>query len=234
MSEMAESGVKSQTVAMDASPGEFPYVVKLNLLDETYPKTVPGLVVSGRYLLTSNEANVNGNVSNMEIIDQLGVFRTPFKIQQIVSALFTYVKFCRIFRGTKFPMTASLFNDLSTNVSATVIFFNNTSPVPRKVAAIAYDSVTCDTAEKFGDTTKKICMKKDDTVGFCTIFTDSSSGPTTTYQWYLMLAINGQVQGVNANIWCNANGDMGGHFLFDNINSYRSDIINAIPSVDIK
>ncbi|CAB3360415.1 Hypothetical predicted protein [Cloeon dipterum] len=218
---LEETGVQGQTVPTDASPGEFPYVVSdeklahleefvqmviltqvnLNLLHQPNPFTVPGLVVSDRYILTSNNAYANGNVSNMQIIDQMGVVRTPVKIKLIVSSKFTYVKFCNTFRGAKYPMTASVFNDLSTNASATLIWFNGTSPVLRKFAAIAYDSETCALIGTTGDTSKQICMKQDETPGLCKLFLDDPMFPT--YNWHSMFAINnGQVQGVNNYFRC--------------------------------
>ncbi|CAB3360417.1 Hypothetical predicted protein [Cloeon dipterum] len=230
---LEETGVQGQTVPTDASPGEFPYVVNLNLLHQPNPFTVPGLVVSDRYILTSNNAYANGNVSNMQIIDQMGVVRTPVKIKLIVSSKFTYVKFCNTFRGAKYPMTASVFNDLSTNASATLIWFNGTSPVLRKVAAIAHDSTTCDSLLMFNYASKKICMKQDDTPGICKLLIDDILNPT--YNWHPVFAINnGQVQGVSIYRSCSSNGDMNGPFHFDNIHFYRNDIINAIPSVSIK
>ncbi|CAB3360418.1 Hypothetical predicted protein [Cloeon dipterum] len=198
---LAATGVQGQTVPTDASPGEFPYVVNLNLFDENFSHTAPGLVVSDRYILTSKDANVRGNVSNMQIIDQMGVIRTPVKIEQIVSGTFTYVKFCETFEGAKYPMTASVFNDLSTNANATFIWFNGTSPVLRKFAAIAYDSETCALIGTTGDTSKQICMKQDETPGLCKLFLDDPMFPT--YNWHSMFAINnGQVQGVNNYFRC--------------------------------
>ncbi|XP_065347377.1 uncharacterized protein LOC135944400 [Cloeon dipterum] len=229
---LAATRVQGQTVATDANPGEFPYVVNLNLLDKAYPVTALGLVVSGRYLLTWDKAYVQGDVSKMKIIDQLGVVRTPIKIEKIVSDNFAYVKFCKIFKGAKYPMTASLFNNLSSKVSASLIFFNGTSHVLKKVAAMAFDNVTCASNEGIDDATKIICMARDTTVGFCNMLTDSAVSPT--YMWNSMLAINGQVQGANFNLRCGTNGGMIGVFLFKNIDYYRSDILNELPSVDIK
>ncbi|XP_065350686.1 uncharacterized protein LOC135946404 [Cloeon dipterum] len=232
---LAATRVQGQTNATDASPGEFPYVVSvahfeesvemvietqvnLNVTDKTYSTSVPGLVVSSR------------NLSNMQIIDQQGKVRAPIKIMGIYYNTFVYIKFCDNFRGTKFPLTASSFNDLSANVSATLIFFNGTSHVLKKVAATAFDSETCENLESNGG--YKLCMKKDDTPGLCKIFFDSASNPT--YKWIPMLAIDGQVQGAFLSFSCADNGDMSDKWLFRNIDSYRQELIQTIPIVDIK
>ncbi|CAB3374707.1 Hypothetical predicted protein [Cloeon dipterum] len=223
---------QAAVVVTDANPSEYPYVVKLYAIssDSTLEVTVPGMMVSSKFVLVSLSESVFSDF-NLTITDQSGVVRLPVSNGSIVNDQYTYFKVCNKFRGAKYPLRESDFNNLTTAIpNAQLLFFYVTSPVLRKVTVPVMNKTACADARGSSDPTNVnayMCMDNSGLTDFCPVFVNETQ--TYTSAWYPMLAIGGQVQGFPSIVeGCNLP-----FWIADNIAVFRQNLTAEIPVVDI-
>ncbi|XP_065341506.1 uncharacterized protein LOC135940513 [Cloeon dipterum] len=211
-------------------PSAYPYVVKVDFLGIPEYITEPALMVSARYILASKTADTEP--AALKITDQAGKVRSVFKVTPILDGVFTYtyLKVCDKFNGRTYPMTASSYNDLSSDVpNSEMLFYYNNSHVLQKVPATVMSTANCTISSGGSINETGICVYQDTTPGFCSFLSNSSD----IMRWPL-LSINGQPQGFLEYYGCDATMTVTDDFDFNNIGYYRSDIIDVIPLVTIK
>ncbi|XP_065350155.1 uncharacterized protein LOC135946050 isoform X2 [Cloeon dipterum] len=214
-------------VVTDADPSEYPYAVRFHLFQPGFPFdiTYPGMVVSSKFVLLTFASAIVSSY-NFTITDQFGVARTPVKNGSIVSGRFTYFKVCNKFRGAKYPLRESDFNNLTTAIpDAQIIFYNATSTVLRKVTVPVMNKTACATATNSSSATMTdMCVDSSGFTDLCPVFYNADSASF----WYSLLAIGGQVQGYSLNFACTVS-----YWEFGNLAVIRQNLTSEIPVVDI-
>ncbi|XP_065350154.1 uncharacterized protein LOC135946050 isoform X1 [Cloeon dipterum] len=216
-------------VVTDADPSEYPYAVRFHLFQPGFPFdiTYPGMVVSSKFVLLTFASAIVSSY-NFTITDQFGVARTPVKNGSIVSGRFTYFKVCNKFRGAKYPLRESDFNNLTTAIpDAQIIFYNATSTVLRKVTVPVMNKTACATATNSSSATMTdMCVDSSGFTDLCPVF--FLNGPDHSFGWNPVLAIGGQVQGLPFGFGCDQS-----YWKCTDIALFLQNLTSEIPVVDI-
>ncbi|CAB3388674.1 Hypothetical predicted protein [Cloeon dipterum] len=225
------SATEGQVVITDVAPTEFPHIVKIQFNEQLTVQTSTGIFVSARYVFSSFPPGMPRTKDSFTVTDQLGTVLPVVKYEG--SGILHYLKFCEKFKGTPLNLSLSSFDSWATNVSAQMMFFNTTSNTLKKVSVTLLDNSTCSTITPF-DFADVICMASDVTTDFCKeTHKDSTSDPP--YKMYSLVAIGSQINGVLASGQCtggNLTSDRP-YFFHLKLSSYRQDIIDLVPKVDI-
>ncbi|XP_065351330.1 uncharacterized protein LOC135946839 [Cloeon dipterum] len=158
-----------------------------------------------------------------------GVVRTPVKNGTVLGSQFTYFKVCNKFRGAKYPLRESDFNNLTTAVpDAQLIFFDKTSSVLKKVTAPVMNKTACAAATN-PDAAKiaGLCVDSSGLTDLCPVlFYDTEE---LAFTWIPMVAIGSQLQG----IYLSDSGCKTALWEFFDIAPFRQNLTSEIPEVEI-
>ncbi|CAB3384943.1 Hypothetical predicted protein [Cloeon dipterum] len=228
-----------------ADPSEYPYVVKVNRMDENSRNHTGMFLAVSRNYLFSTTLIAGTQKENMILTDQQGNVRTPFSLTTVASS-FVYVKVCKkLAPGKKFSMSETSFNNLSTTVSnATVLFYNDPGysddHILKKIEQSTIMSVENCTATYGAENAEKFaCLEKDAALGFCGYFTDyfQNTNPPA-FRRYAALAVDGQVIAFESDSGCECCNQVAVRTKIANytrISYHRKEIIAGMPpgSIDI-